>query len=90
MGLAEEARRMIGILGQSAVALLMGLFFVLLLSKKITTAMRSPSGWIGEAVIAAATIIIIFRYGGVAAVALWVTSLFVLGRIRLGLPCEGL
>jgi GntP family gluconate:H+ symporter len=54
----------IGFLGQPVVALLVGVFFALLLPKKITTEMLSASGWVGQAVVAAATIIIITGCGG--------------------------
>lgn len=50
--------------GQPVVALLVGVFFALLLPKKITTEMLSASGWVGQAVVAAATIIIITGCGG--------------------------
>ena len=54
----------IGFLGQPVVALLVGVFFALLLPKKLTTEMLSASGWVGQAVVAAATIIIITGCGG--------------------------
>ncbi|MDH4238840.1 MAG: GntP family permease [Phycisphaerae bacterium] len=54
----------ISFIGQPVVALLVGVFFALLLPKKLTTEMLSPSGWVGEAVVAAATIIIITGCGG--------------------------
>lgn len=54
----------ISFVGQPVVALLVGVFFAFLLPKKITTEMLSISGWVGEAVIAAATIIIITGCGG--------------------------
>ncbi len=50
--------------GQPVVALLVGVFFALLLPKKLTTEMLSSSGWVGQAVVAAATIIIITGCGG--------------------------
>jgi len=50
--------------GQPVVALLVGVFFAFLLPKKITTEMLSSSGWVGQAVVAAATIIIITGCGG--------------------------
>jgi len=59
-----NAAAVIGFLGQPIVALLIGVFFALLLPKKITTEMLSASGWIGQAVVAAATIIIITGCGG--------------------------
>jgi GntP family gluconate:H+ symporter len=54
----------IGFIGQPVVALLLGVFFALLLPKRLTTEMLSASGWVGQAVVAAATIIIITGCGG--------------------------
>ncbi len=54
----------ISFIGQPVVALLVGVFFALLLPKKLTTEMLSASGWVGQAVVAAATIIIITGCGG--------------------------
>lgn len=51
-------------LGQPVVALLIGFGFALLLPKKLDASMLSGSGWVGEAVLAAATIIIITGAGG--------------------------
>jgi GntP family gluconate:H+ symporter len=51
-------------IGQPIVALLIGVFFAFLLPKRLTTDMLSASGWVGQAVIAAATIIIITGCGG--------------------------
>jgi gluconate:H+ symporter, GntP family len=50
--------------GQPAVALLLGVFLAFLLPRKLAPHMLSPSGWIGEAVTAAATIIVITGCGG--------------------------
>lgn len=50
--------------GQPIIALLIGVLLAFLLPKKFTREMISPSGWIGEAVLAAATIIIITGCGG--------------------------
>lgn len=50
--------------GQPVVALLIGVFFAFLLPKKLKPEMLSASGWVGQAVIAAATIIIITGCGG--------------------------
>jgi GntP family gluconate:H+ symporter len=50
--------------GQPVVALLLGVFLAFLLPRKITREMLSTSGWVGEAVLAAATIIIITGSGG--------------------------
>jgi gluconate:H+ symporter, GntP family len=55
---------MIQFLGQPVVALLLGVFFSFLLPKKLTKEMLSSSGWVGQAVITAATIIIITGCGG--------------------------
>jgi GntP family gluconate:H+ symporter len=54
----------IDFIGQPVVALLIGVFFAFLLPKKLTTEMVSASGWVGQAVLAAATIIIITGCGG--------------------------
>ncbi len=59
-----NAAAFINFAGQPVVALLVGVFFALLLPKKITAEMLSSSGWVGEAVVAAATIIIITGCGG--------------------------
>jgi GntP family gluconate:H+ symporter len=54
----------INFFGQPVIALMIGVFLSLLLPKKLTREMISPKGWVGEAVIAAATIIIITGCGG--------------------------
>ena len=54
----------VGFIGQPVVALLIGVFFAMLLPKKLTSEMLSASGWVGQAVLAAATIIIITGCGG--------------------------
>ena len=54
----------IDFIGQPVVALLIGVFFAFLLPRKLTTEMISASGWVGQAVLAAATIIIITGCGG--------------------------
>ena len=54
----------IDFIGRPVVALLIGVFFVFLLPKKLKPDMLSASGWVGQAVIAAATIIIITGCGG--------------------------
>ena len=61
---AGNAAAFISFIGQPVVALLVGVFFALLLPKKLTTEMLSTSGWVGQAVVAAATIIIITGCGG--------------------------
>ncbi len=59
-----QAATVIGFIGQPVVALLIGVFLAFLLPKKVTREMLSTSGWVGEAVVAAATIIIITGSGG--------------------------
>jgi GntP family gluconate:H+ symporter len=54
----------ISFIGQPAVALLIGVALAMLLPKKLDKAKISSSGWVGEAVVAAATIIIITGAGG--------------------------
>lgn len=51
-------------LGQPVVALLIGAALAFLLPKKLDRTMLGSSGWVGEAVLAAATIIIITGAGG--------------------------
>ena len=53
-----------GFTGQPVVALLIGVLLSLLLPEKLTRDMISPKGWVGDAVITAATIIIITGCGG--------------------------
>ncbi len=59
-----NAAKIISFIGQPVVALLIGVFLAFLLPKKLTTEMLSTTGWLGEAVIAAAGIIIITGCGG--------------------------
>jgi GntP family gluconate:H+ symporter len=54
----------IGFVGQPVVALLIGVVFAFLLPKKPTRDMLSVSGWVGEAVVPAAAIIVITACGG--------------------------
>jgi GntP family gluconate:H+ symporter len=54
----------INFFGQPVVALLIGVLLSFLLPKKLTREMVSSNGWVGEAIIAAATIIIITGCGG--------------------------
>jgi len=54
----------IGFVGQPIVALLAGVFLAFFLPKKVTAEMLSASGWVGDAVAAAATIIVITGCGG--------------------------
>jgi len=58
------AARLVGFLGQPVVALLLGVLLAFLLPQRLTRQMVSPSGWVGEAVVTAATIIIITGCGG--------------------------
>jgi GntP family gluconate:H+ symporter len=59
-----EVAAFIGFIGEPVVALLIGVAFALLLPKKLTREMLSASGWVGQAVVAAATIIVITGCGG--------------------------
>jgi GntP family gluconate:H+ symporter len=59
-----RAAEIVCFIGQPVVALLIGVFFSFLLPKKLTKEMLSSSGWIGQAVVSAATIIIITGCGG--------------------------
>ncbi len=59
-----DAAAIISFLGQPVVALLVGVFLAFLLPKKLSTEMLSASGCVGQAVVAAATIIIITGCGG--------------------------
>jgi gluconate:H+ symporter, GntP family len=61
---SDLAFKVIDFLGQPVVALLLGFFFALLLPKKLDKTMLAGSGWFGEALISAATIIIITGAGG--------------------------
>ena len=54
----------INFFGQPVVALMTGVFLSFLLPQKLTREMISASGWMGEAIIGAATIIIITGCGG--------------------------
>ncbi len=55
---------LINFVGQPVVALLIGVFLAFLLPKKLSTSMLGTQGWIGEAVLSAATIIVITGAGG--------------------------
>jgi GntP family gluconate:H+ symporter len=59
-----KAVALLGFFGQPVVALLIGVLISFLLPKKFDRKMLSASGWVGEAVLAAATIIIITGAGG--------------------------
>ena len=59
-----NAAKFISFIGQPVVALLIGVFLAFLLPKKLTTEMLSTTGWLGDAVVAAAGIIIITGCGG--------------------------
>jgi len=56
--------KVISFFGQPVVALIIGVSLSFLLPKKLTAEMISSRGWMGEAIIAAATIIIITGCGG--------------------------
>jgi len=56
--------KVISFLGEPVVALLLGVLLAFLLPKRLSLDMLSPSGWVGEGVLAAATIIIITGCGG--------------------------
>ena len=55
---------LLGFLGQPVVALLIGVFLAFLLPKKLNREMLSTTGWVGQAAVSAATIIIITGTGG--------------------------
>jgi len=59
-----RAAAIIRFTGQPVVALLIGVFFSFLLPKRLTREVLSSSGWVGQAVVSAATIIIITGCGG--------------------------
>ena len=54
----------LGFVGQPVVALLLGVALALLLPKRLERSMLAADGWVGEAVLGAATIIIITGAGG--------------------------
>ncbi len=54
----------ISFLGQPVIALMIGVLLSFLLPERLTREMVSPGGWVGEAILAAATIIIITGCGG--------------------------
>ncbi len=54
----------LGFIGQPVVALLIGVGLAMLLPKKLERSMLADKGWVGEAILAAATIIIITGAGG--------------------------
>ncbi len=56
--------KVVSFIGQPVVALLLGVFLAFLLPRRLTRDMVSTSGWVGEAVVTAATIIIITGCGG--------------------------
>lgn len=60
----ENMATAISFIGQPTVALLIGVFLSFLLPKKLTKEMLSTSGWLGQGIIAAATIIIVTGCGG--------------------------
>jgi len=60
----SELSVFISFIGQPTVALLVGVLLAFLLPKKLTRDMLSTTGWLGQAIIAAATIIIVTGCGG--------------------------
>jgi GntP family gluconate:H+ symporter len=60
----ETWQTLVIFLGQPVVALLIGVLFAFLLPKRLTTDMVSSTGWVGQSILAAATIIIITGAGG--------------------------
>lgn len=60
----DHLAKFAGFVGQPVVALLLGVLLAFLLPQRLTRDMLSASGWVGEAVLAAATIIIITGSGG--------------------------
>ena len=60
----ERVAQVIGFIGQPVVALLLGVFFAVLLPKKLTREMLSTTGWVGEGIVAAAIIIVVTACGG--------------------------
>lgn len=61
---AGGGARFVSFIGQPVVALLLGVFLAFSLPRKLTREMLSTSGWVGDSVVAAATIIIITGCGG--------------------------
>ncbi len=59
-----HAATLLGFFGQPAVALLIGTFIAFLLPKKFNRDMLSTTGWVGEAIVSAAIIIVITGAGG--------------------------
>ena len=59
-----DIAKFIGFIGEPVVALLLGVGLACLLPKKLSRDMLSTSGWVGQAVVTAATIIIITGSGG--------------------------
>ncbi len=55
---------LLGFLGQPIVALLIGVAFAMTLPKQLNQQMLSMTGWVGEAIVGAATIIVITGAGG--------------------------
>ena len=61
---AGKMQEVVGFVGQPSVALLIGVGLSFLLPAKLTKEMLSTSGWLGQGVIAAASIIIVTGSGG--------------------------
>jgi len=60
-----EANSVINFIGEPVIALLIGFGFALLLPKKLDKSLLSDKGWVGKAILDAATIIMITGAGGV-------------------------
>ncbi len=77
----------ISFIGQPVVALLIGVALAMLLPKKLDTHMISSTGWVGKAVVAAATIIIITGAGGAFGKVLQNSGIAkVIGKSLAGVP----
>ncbi|MDP5121293.1 MAG: GntP family permease [Spirosomaceae bacterium] len=61
----ERVNSVINFVGEPVIALLIGFGFALLLPKKLDKALLSDKGWVGKAILDAATIIMITGAGGV-------------------------
>ena len=61
---AGQAATLLGFFGQPVVALLIGAFIAFLLPRKFDRDMLSTTGWVGEAMVGAAIIIVITGAGG--------------------------
>jgi GntP family gluconate:H+ symporter len=64
-GLSPALANWVGFLGEPLIALMIGLLFCLLLPAKLDRKMLSSSGWVGQAVRDAASILLITGAGGI-------------------------